>query len=131
MEKVNLKLTILLVDDSLSMRRIIRNFLANKGFTHVLEARDGVEALRVMDSTRVDLIVSDLHMPGMDGMKFLEQIKSNAETCHLGFIMLTVEATQKTMNKALSMDVDSYIVKPVTEKVFMKELVRVICTMEK
>jgi len=131
MEKVNLELKILLVDDSSSMRRIIRAFLKNKGFSHVLEARDGVEALGIIDSTRVDLIVSDLHMPGMDGMTFLEQIKSNSLTRNIGFIMLTVEATQKTMNKALSMDVDSYIVKPVTEKVFAEELVRVICTMEK
>ncbi len=128
MEKVNLEHKILIVDDSLSMRRIIRKFLANNGFTHVLEAGNGSKALEIIHSTQVDLIVSDLHMPIMDGMAFLERIKANAKTRDIRFIMLTVEATQKTMNKALSMAVDSYIVKPVTEKVFMEELMRVINT---
>ncbi len=126
MEKVNLKLKILLVDDSLSIRRIIGKYLANKGFTHVLEAGNGSEALKILDSNRVDVIVSDLHMPVMDGMTFLEQVKANTRTRDIRFIMLTVEATQKTMNKALSMGIDSYIVKPVTEKIFMDEFERVI-----
>ncbi len=126
MEKVNLALKILIVDDSLSMRRIIRKFLANNGFTNVLEAGNGFEALEIIHSAQVDLIVSDLHMPIMDGMVFLERIKANTKTRDIRFIMLTVEATQKTMNKALSMAVDSYIVKPVTETVFMEELMRVI-----
>ncbi len=128
MEKVNLELKILIVDDSLSMRRIIRKFLTNNGFTHVLEAGNGFEALEILHLTQVDLIVSDLHMPIMDGMAFLERIKANAGTRDIRFIMLTVEAIQKIMNKALSMEVDSYIVKPVTEKVFMEELIRVIHT---
>ncbi|MCP4722896.1 MAG: response regulator [Desulfobacteraceae bacterium] len=126
MEKVNLELTILLVDDSLSMRRIIRKFLTNQGFTNVLEAGNGAEALEIIDSTRVELIVSDLHMPIMDGMTFLEQIKANTRTRDIRFIMLTVEATQATMNKALSMNIDSYIVKPVSENIFFEELMRVI-----
>jgi two-component system chemotaxis response regulator CheY len=126
MEKGILELKILLVDDSLSMRRIIGKYLANKGFTHVLEAGNGLEALKILDSTRVDVIVSDLHMPVMDGMTFLEQVKANARTRDIRFVMLTVEATQKTMNKALSMGIDSYIVKPATEKIFMDELERVI-----
>jgi two-component system chemotaxis response regulator CheY len=120
------ELKILLVDDSLSMRRIIGTFLGNHGFTHLLEAGDGMEALAIVNSSRVDLIVSDLNMPRMDGMEFLERIKANPDTRDIRFIMLTVEAIQKTMNKALSMDIDSYIVKPVTEKVFMEELLRVI-----
>jgi two-component system, chemotaxis family, chemotaxis protein CheY len=125
MEKVNLALKILLVDDSPTMRRIIGKFLTNNGFVHVLEAGNGIEALEIMDSG-VDLIVSDLHMPIMDGMTFLEQIKANTRTCDIPFIMLTVEATQKIMNKAFAMKIDSYIVKPITEKVFMEELLRVI-----
>ncbi|MBA3009236.1 MAG: response regulator [Proteobacteria bacterium] len=126
MEKPNAELKILLVDDSLSMRRIIVKFLANNGITQVLEAGDGVEALAAIASTRVDLIVSDLNMPRMNGMAFLEQIKANPHTRDIRFIMLTVEAIQKTMNKALSLGVDSYIVKPVTEKIFMEELIRVV-----
>lgn len=126
MEKPNAELKILLVDDSLSMRRIIVKFLANNGITQVLEAGDGVEALAAIASTRVDLIVSDLNMPRMNGMAFLEQIKANPHTRDIRFIMLTVEALQKTMNKALSLGVDSYIVKPVTEKIFMEELIRVV-----
>jgi len=125
-KKLNPGLKILLVDDSLSMRRIVVKFLANNGITHVLEAGDGAEALEAIASTRVDLIVSDLNMPIMDGMAFLERIKANPHTRDIRFVMLTVEAIQKTMNKALSLGVDSYIVKPVTEKIFMEELIRVV-----
>ncbi|MCP3940568.1 MAG: response regulator [Desulfobacteraceae bacterium] len=126
MGKIDLELKILLVDDSRSMRRLIRRFLINKGFTHVLEAENGFEALEILDSTKVDLIISDLYMPIMDGLTFLEQVKANTRTCDILFIMLTIEATQKTMNKALAMDIDSYIVKPVLENAFIEELVRVI-----
>lgn len=124
-------LRILIVDDSLSMRRIVRRFLENSGCGHVLEAGDGLAALDVLAAEPVDLIVSDFHMPRMDGMAFLEQVKESPEYRDIPFVMLTVEAIQKSMNQALSMGVDSYIVKPVTESVFISELARVLAERQK
>lgn len=126
MEDINREIKILIVDDSSAMRRIVTKFLNNKGFSNLIEAVDGLAALEVVQNQTVDLIVSDLNMPNMNGLEFLKIIKEDSRTRLIPFIMLTVEAIQKTMNKALGMGVDSYIVKPVTEKIFMDELIRVM-----
>ena len=126
MNEINRGIAILIVDDSRSMRRIVMRFLENNGFYNITEAPDGIEALEVVRTTAVDLIVSDLNMPRMDGLEFLKILKNDAKTRHIPFIMLTVEAIQKTMNKAVSLGVDSYIVKPVSEPVFIDEMIRVI-----
>jgi len=117
---------ILIVDDSLSMRRILKKFLGNNGFHNIVESQDGLQALDRIQKKSVDLIISDLNMPGMNGLEFLKIVKKDSRTQGIPFIMLTVEAIQKTMNKAIALGVDSYIVKPVTEDIFIKEMLRVI-----
>lgn len=126
MEEINYTMGILIVDDSTSMRRIVKKFLFDNEFSNFYEAGDGLEALEILKSESIDLIISDLNMPNMDGLTFLEKVKQDARTKEIPFIMLTVEAFQKTMNKAIALDVDSYIVKPVTEKQFIGEMLRVI-----
>ncbi len=126
MEDINYKMRIIIVDDSLSMRRIVKKFLLNNEFSKFFEAKNGEEALQMVQAETIDLIISDLNMPVMDGLTFLEKIKSNPKTKDIPFIMLTVEAIQKTMNKAIALSVDSYIVKPITEKLFIQEMLRVI-----
>jgi two-component system chemotaxis response regulator CheY len=122
----NLDMQILIVDDSLSMRRILKKFLGNNGFHNIVESQDGLQALDRIQKKSVDLIISDLNMPGMNGLEFLKIVKKDSRTQGIPFIMLTVEAIQKTMNKAIALGVDSYIVKPVTEDIFIKEMLRVI-----
>ena len=117
--------TVIIVDDSNTMRRIIRRFLENSGTGMILEAKDGKQALDIIRGETVDLVVSDLNMPRMDGLELLDAIRSTeAQKAGQGhrvcFIMLTVEAVQKTMNLALEKGADSYIVKPVTERVFIE-----------
>lgn len=126
MDKINYEMGILIVDDSASMRRVIKKFLLNNKFSRLFEAGNGKDALDIIQSQSIDLIISDLNMPVMDGLALLEQVKKNPDTADIPFIMLTVEAIQKTMNTAISMNVDSYIVKPVEENVFIDELIRVI-----
>lgn len=131
MEDINLDMPILIVDDSTSMRRIVIKFLENAGFSRFIEAEDGNEALGVVKKQKIDLIISDLNMPNMDGLEFLRIVKADANFKDIPFVMLTVEAIQKTMNTALSMGVDSYIVKPITENLFVNELKRVIYSKNK
>ncbi|MFH2092184.1 MAG: response regulator [Pseudomonadota bacterium] len=126
MEQINYMMGILIVDDSLSMRRVIKKFLFNHEFSNFFEAEDGQKALEIVQNETIDLIISDLNMPVMNGLTFLEKIKKNPATKDIPFIMLTVEAIQKTMNKAIALNVDSYIVKPITEKLFINEMLRVI-----
>lgn len=117
---------ILIVDDSRSMRRIVRKFLENNGFNHILEAADGFGALSALEDQEIHLVISDLNMPKMGGMELLEKVKAHERFKKIPFVILTVEAIQKTMNQALGMGVDSYIVKPIKEQLFIAELKRVI-----
>ncbi len=126
MEEINKKMKILIVDDSQTMRRIVKNFLNNHDFDNLVEAAHGKKALEILQNDSIDLIISDLNMPVMDGLEMLEIVKQDDRTKDIPFIMLTVEAIQKTMNKALALNVDSYIVKPIGENLFINEMLRVI-----
>ncbi len=128
MEEINRDMKILIVDDSSSMRRIVSRFLTNNDFRTPIEASGADAALKAVKKNTIDLIISDLNMPGMDGLEFFKILKEDDATKDIPFIMLTVEAIQKTMNKAVAMGVDSYIVKPIEEKVFIREMLRVIQT---
>ncbi|OGR22578.1 MAG: hypothetical protein A2277_01435 [Desulfobacterales bacterium RIFOXYA12_FULL_46_15] len=127
MDPIDFNSRILIVDDSYAMLRIVKKFFKNNGFHHILEANDGIEALEMIQTENtIRLIVSDLNMPRMNGLELLKIIKEDHRTKNIPFVMLTVEAIQRTMNKAIGMGVDSYIVKPVTEKTFINEILRVI-----
>lgn len=119
------ELTVLLVDDSRAMRRIIRRFLEHAGACTILEAGHGEAALEILTARPVDLVVCDLNMPVMNGMELLKTVRSRGWE-NLSFVMLTVEAVQKTMNQALEKGADSYIVKPVTREVFLAEIMAVL-----
>ncbi len=125
-KKIDYMMGILIVDDSLSMRKVVKKFLFNNEFSNFYEASDGRKALAMIQQESIDLIISDLNMPNMDGLTFLEKTKQNPATKDIPFIMLTVEGIQKTMNKAIALGVDSYIVKPIEEKIFINEMLRVI-----
>ncbi len=127
MEHIDLNSRVLIVDDSHAMLRVVKKFFETNGFHHILEACDGIEALEMIQNEKsLQLIVSDLNMPRMNGLELLKIVKEDPRTKDIPFVMLTVEAIQRTMNKAIAMGVDSYIVKPVTEKIFMDEIFRVI-----
>ena len=119
-------LRVLIVDDSRSMRRIIRGFLESSGISRIAEAENGRDAMDLVRFQALDLIVSDLNMPVMTGMELLEILRSDSEFDGITFVILTVEDIQKTMNRALERGADSYIVKPVTEDLFIREIRRAL-----
>jgi len=119
-------LRVLIVDDSRAMRRIIRGYLERSGISRIAEAGNGQAALDLIRFQALDLIISDLNMPVMNGMELLKALKSESEFEQITFVILTVEAIQKTMNRALAMGPDSYILKPVTEGLFIREVKRTL-----
>ena len=120
------ELRVLVVDDSRSMRRIMRRFLENSGVRKIAEAEHGRAAMERIEFQPLDLIISDLNMPVMDGMALLTAVRSDPSYQDIPFVMLTVEAVQKTMNQALAKGADAYIVKPVTEHLLIQEVKRVL-----
>ena len=93
--------SIITVDDSSTMRRIIKNTLQKLGFETILEAGNGVEALEVMSKNKVDMIVTDWNMPEMDGLTFVKAVRAKDEYKDLPILMITTEAAKEDILTAL------------------------------
>lgn len=102
--------TVLLVDDNSDMRRYIRSLLKKE--YRLLEAENGLKALEVLKKHSVDLIISDLLMPAMDGMELSKKVKENLETSHIPFLILTAVRSEENEKKCYSVGVDEYLCKP-------------------
>ncbi|MCD8553912.1 MULTISPECIES: response regulator [Seleniivibrio] len=105
---------IITVDDSSTMRRIIKNTLTKLGFTNVLEAGNGVEGLDVLAKNEVDLIITDWNMPEMDGLTFVKTLRAKDEYKETPILMVTTEAAKEDILTALRSGVNNYVVKPFT-----------------
>jgi len=120
---------ILVVDDSLIMRNIVKNTFAGMKIPfQCLEAENGKQALRHLESTNISLVFLDWNMPGMDGMEFLKTVRAKPEFKDLPIVMITSERGKFSVIEALQNGATDYIVKPVNEKVF-KEKVKDILMM--
>ncbi len=105
---------ILIVDDSASMRKVIRKVLRISGFDlgEIFEASNGHEALQILESNWVDLILSDVHMPIMDGFTFLSEVKKRADFKDIPLVFITTEASEEKLSSAMAMGAQGYIRKP-------------------
>lgn len=103
---------ILLVDDSRTIRNIQKNVLKQLGHTDILEAEDGVIALKVFAEQSPDLMLVDWNMPNMDGITLVRKIREINKT--IPMIMCTTEAEKSRVLEAVKAGVNNYIVKPFT-----------------
>jgi two-component system, chemotaxis family, chemotaxis protein CheY len=104
--------TILIVDDSSSLRTVVKLALTRAGY-EVLEAADGLEGLSRLDQgARVNLIVSDVNMPRMDGIAFLRKLKEHARHKFTPVIMLTTEGQDTKKEEGRAAGAKAWIVKP-------------------
>ncbi len=108
------KFTILVVEDHKQMQQYLKDILSD--FANVLVASDGLEALKMLDKNKVDLLTIDVMMPNMDGFKFLKEVKSKSEYALIPTIMLTARAAEMDKLDALSIGVNDYITKPFSEQ---------------
>lgn len=103
---------ILLVDDSRTIRNIQKNVLAQLGFKDVVEAADGVEALKMIGESKPDMALVDWNMPNMDGITLVRKIRETDKQMPL--IMVTTEAEKRRVIEAIQAGVNNYVVKPFT-----------------
>ena len=108
---------VLVVDDSLNIRRIIVDSLQRLGFTKITTAEDAVEALGKVKffcktPHAIGLVLSDLNMPGPSGLDFLRQIRTESEFVTLPFLLVTTESEKGAVIEAAAAGVSGYIVKP-------------------
>ena len=114
LEEFDKNMKILVVDDFVSMRQIIKRGLRTLGFENVIEASNGVEALRKLESEPCQLIISDWNMPEMTGLEFLSSVRQDARLKTVPFIMITAEAERSNIIDAAKAGVSNYLVKPFT-----------------
>lgn len=108
--------SVLIIDDSNTMRKIVQRSLRQAGFEFdkILEAGDGQEALSVLAGEKVDLILSDINMPNMDGLEFLRQKAANDAIKNIPVVMITTEAGADIIGEARSLGAKGSIKKPFT-----------------
>ena len=104
------KKSVLVVEDEQDIRFLIREVL--KAHYIVYEAADGVEAIGVLQQHPPDLIISDVMMPGMDGLTLCDKVKNAPATCHIPFIILSAKGTLEQRNEGYQVGADAYIAKP-------------------
>jgi len=110
------KVRALIVDDSSVMRKIVERSLRQAGIdlAEVREAGNGAEALGVVNSNPVDLILCDINMPVMDGIEFLRQLQGVEKAKGVPVVMITTEGSESHVVQALSIGARGYIRKPFT-----------------
>ena len=110
------ELRTLIVDDSSVMRKIVERSLRQAGLDPlvVLEAGSGSEALDLLKAQKVDLILTDINMPSMDGLEFLRQLRAQNLAPGVPVVMITTESSMKFVQQAIQAGAQGYIRKPFT-----------------
>jgi two-component system chemotaxis response regulator CheY len=106
----------LIVDDSSVMRKIVERALRQAGLETMVvhEAGSGTEGLEVLKSKKVDLILSDINMPSMDGLEFLRQLRAQNLAPGVPVVMITTESSEEHVKQAILAGAQGYIRKPFT-----------------
>jgi two-component system chemotaxis response regulator CheY len=105
---------VLIVDDSLSMRSVIKKTIKVSGFKvgEYFEAADGKEALKILADAWVDLVLTDINMPNMNGLELITMMHEDQILRSIPVVMVTTEGSQKSVQKSMEMGAKGYIKKP-------------------
>ncbi len=129
----DLKIKILIVDDMLTMRKIVTRACRDIGFTNILEASDGQKAWELLGSSEhsVDLIISDWNMPNCTGLDLLKRVRGDGRFKNLPFLLLTSESEGNQVSDAVKAGVDVYMIKPFTAEILKAKLEEIHSTKAK
>jgi two-component system chemotaxis response regulator CheY len=121
---------ILIVDDSITIRRIITNALKTIGFPETIEAVDGKDALEKLSGGNVDFIITDWNMPQMNGLDFIKEVRANPIYSSMPILMITTHGSEQDVIEALKAKVNSYIVKPFTPQELKEKIEGILKTVQ-
>ena len=119
------KAKILVVDDFLTMRRIVRNLLKQLGYENIAEAEDGDQAYVKLKSGGYGFVISDWNMPNLDGLGLIRKVRSDPELKELPFLMVTAEAEKEKVIEAIRAGVSNYVVKPFTAEILKEKIEKI------
>lgn len=116
---------ILVVDDSSTVRGVVRKLLSQLGYRSIDEAPDGAAALSKITASHFDLVISDWIMEPMSGHDLLERVRANEKLANLSFIMMTADATIDRIVKARNAGVNCFINKPFSAQGLQEKILRI------
>lgn len=118
---------LLVVDDSSTMRRIIKNTLQRLGYDDILEAEHGLQAWELLDTIDdINILITDWNMPEMNGLDLVKKVRGDQRFIDIPIIMVTTEGGKAEVITALKAGVNNYIVKPFTPQVLKEKLEAVL-----
>jgi two-component system chemotaxis response regulator CheY len=106
-------LRFLVVEDSPTMRQLISFSLKRFKGCSIVEAVDGVDALKKLQTEEVDMILTDINMPVMDGLKLVSLVRQNPKTRDVPIVIITTEGAQEDRDRGLALGANAYICKPI------------------
>ena len=122
-------LNFLIVDDSLTMRRIVTNSLKNLGYNHFVEAEDGKDALEKLEANAsINFVITDWNMPVLSGLELVKAIRANSKYTDLPILMVTTRGVKEDILQALQARVNNYVVKPFTPQVLSEKIDQILAT---
>lgn len=107
---------VLIVDDSTAIRKILQRVLGQTDLAigEIVEAGDGMEALKMLETREVGLILSDINMPNMDGIQLLSSLRARPDWSKIPVVMITTEGSQEKVMEAVQLGARGYVRKPFT-----------------
>lgn len=120
----DLKTKVLIVDDMMTMRKLVSKVCKEIGFTDLSEAADGALAWKALQDANgaIGLVISDWNMPNCSGLDLLKRVRGDATYAKLPFVMVTAEAEQHQIVEAVKAGVSNYVVKPFTSDILKEKL---------
>lgn len=118
----------MVVENSDSMRELISFTLRTKGGYHVIEATDGRDALEKINDAKakMDMVITDIHMPGMDGIELTRQLKSKTDSRYLPIVLLTTETNEDKKKEGKSAGATAWITKPFKQEQLISVVKRIL-----
>jgi len=113
---------ILVVDDMPSMRRVMLHMLASLGYNHNDEAKNGIEALKMLHLNEYDLLITDLHMPNLNGQQLLHKVRHDKKLNNLPVLMVSCEDDKEKILSLVAGQVTAFMIKPFNIKTLKKQL---------
>lgn len=105
-------LTVLVVDDSAAMRTLLVSTLETLGSLEILQAANGFEALRMLPRQEINLLLTDINMPDINGLELLSFVRSNPVYKEMPVVIISTEGSSKDIEKGMSLGASEYLVKP-------------------
>lgn len=120
----DLKTRIMILDDMMTMRKVVAKSLKDIGFTDLQDGADGKIGWEILNKSNppIQLVISDWNMPNCTGLELLKQVRSDPKFAKLPFILLTAEAEAHQVKAALELGVTNYIIKPFTAEILKTKL---------